>query len=192
MISENELIYLAQENDEQAKDILYQKYKSFIYSIIDKSKKKYNFLTTDIEDLKLECRLIFYNAIDTFNQDKEAKFSTYIKLCIESKLKDTIKRNLTKKARLENNTISLDKEVDGIDLYDILGDEKTNIENNYIDIENISKIINKGLSIHEKEILKLVIKGKDVQEIATLLSMDSKKIYNTIYRLKTKLKEVIY
>lgn len=189
MTNDYELVYLAQENNEEARHILHKKYSSFIYCLIDKAYKKYNFITTDIDDVKLECIFILDNAINNYNQDREAKFSSYVKICIETKLKDVIKSNLTKKRKIENNIISLDEEIKGIKRQDLIFDNKALVSENYFDIDNFIKIVNKNLSNNEREILILLLKGKKIDEIAILLNIETKKIRNTIYRIKTKLKE---
>lgn len=192
MTNDYELVYLAQENNEEARNILHEKYSKLINSLINKTYKKYSFITTEIDDLKLECKIIFDNAINNYNQDKDAKFFTYAKLCIEAKIIDIIKSSLTKKSRIENNMISLDDDTDGVKKYDTIYEYKKIINNNYIDIETFVKNINLNLSIHEKDVLKLLLKGKNKKDISLLLNIDLKKINNTIYRLKTKIKKELY
>ena len=192
MTNDYELVYLAQENNEEARNILHEKYSKLINSLINKTYKKYSFITAEIDDLKLECKIIFDNAINNYNQDKDAKFFTYAKLCIEAKIIDIIKSSLTKKSRIENNMISLDDDTDGVKKYDTIYEYKKIINNNYIDIETFVKNINLNLSIHEKDVLKLLLKGKSKKDISLLLNIDLKKINNTIYRLKTKIKKELY
>lgn len=192
MTNDYELVYLAQENNEDARNILHQKYSRFIHYLIQSKYKKCNFITTDIEDIELECSLIFDKAINSYNQDKDVKFITYLKSCVEKKLIDIIKASLTKKGRTENNMLSLDEETNGIKQYDVLYDYKNLIENNFVDIDYIAKIITNKLSIHEKDVLNLILKGHNKEEISILLGLELKQINNTIYRLKTKIKEELY
>ena len=63
------------------------------------------------------------------------------------------------------------------------------IAENYIDLDNFVLNINEHLSNKEKDILIQLIKGKTQEEISLLLNIELKSIRNTIYRLKTKLKE---
>lgn len=192
MNNDYELIYLAQENNEDARNILHQKYRSFINKEVDKIYQKYKFITTDIDDLKLECKITLDKAINNYNQDREAKFSSYIRLCVETKLKDIIRMNLTKKRKIESSIISLDEEIKGTKRLDFLYNSYNPIEDNYFDISEFIKKTNTYLSNNEKEVLILLIKGKTQEEIAILLNSKVKNIRNTIYRIKTKLKKQLY
>ena len=191
MNNDYELIYLAQENNEDARNILYQKYDFLINTKVKKIYQKYQYINTDNEDLKLELRFIFDNAINNYNQDKEAKFSSYLNLCFNTKIKDIIKNNFTYKNKINNNMISLDEDVNGIPLYELISDYKSKIDID-IDINSFIYMMNNNLSKYEKEIFKYLLDGKNPHEIAKSLNVDLKKIKNTIYRLKTKIKIELY
>lgn len=191
MINDYELIYLAQENIEEAKNILYDKYINYIYVIISKAYQKYRLYTTDIEDLKLDCYIVIENAINKYNQDKDTKFKTYLKKCVETRLTDIIRKNLSYKGKIINNMISLDSIKDGMSLHDILYDNNYLIEDNFFDIDDFIINIKPKLSTNEKNILILILDGIKPEEMAILLNIDIKNINNTIYRLKTKIKTIL-
>lgn len=187
MINDYELIYLAQENIEEAKNILYDKYIDYIYKILSKETNN-RFITTDTEDLKIDCYLILENAINSYNQDKEAKFSTYLKKCTETKVMDIIRKRISYKGKITNNMISIDESRDGISMHDVLYDMKYLIEDNFFDIDDFTKKMKKNLSIQEKNIFVMILDGIKPEEMAILLNTDIKKIHNAIYRLKSKIK----
>ena len=191
MINDYELIYLAKDNNEEARNILYKKYNFLINKKISKLFQKYQFITTDTEDLKLEFKLVFENSINNYIQDKESKFSTYLNLCLDTKVKDIIKSNLTYKSKINNSILSLDEDINGIPLYELISDYKSKIDND-IDVNSFIYKMNNNLSKYEKEIFRFLLDGKNPHDIALLLNTDLKKIKNTIYRLKTKIKKELY
>ena len=188
MYNDYELVYLAQEKNEDAINILYKKYHNYIYKIIKSTCKQYNFNETELEDIDIECTLVLDNAINTYNQDKDSKFVSYLKLLLNSKLTDIIRKEYTKKAQIEKKITSIDDETTGLKLHDILFNNNDIIDNNYIDRQKIIKNINNKTDKFEKIVLKLLIEGKKPEEISIYLDKNKKNIYNTIYILKNKIK----
>lgn len=185
-MNDYELVYLAQENNEIAKDILYNKYKRYIDVLTQRYIKKYELNKLQIEDINLECQLVFEKVVDSYNQDKDVKFSTYLYSCIENKLKDIIRSNSTKKTTFYNQLRSLEEEQNGIKLSEIVYNDSDLIEHNIIE----NKIIDYDkLSSLEGSICNLLIKEYTPEEISKQINIDIKKVYNTIYRIRTKIKE---
>lgn len=191
-MNDYELVYLAQEHIDEAKDLLYKKYLSFIDSFIFRFFNKYGNLV-DYDDVRIDCLLVFENVIDKFNQDRDTTFKTYLWTCLDSKLKDIFRSATSKKNSIFINSISLDNDINGVKLVDFVYNNYDLVENklidNYIDMDDFFLKIKKKLSNFEYMILCFIIKGYKIEDIALLLEVDSKKIYNTIYRLKFKLKK---
>lgn len=78
MDNDYELIYLAKE-DENLKEVVYQKYKNLIYKKIIKYSNLNN-----IEDYLNESRLIVYETID--NYIDKAPFIVYLNKCLDSRI----------------------------------------------------------------------------------------------------------
>ena len=63
------------------------------------------------------------------------------------------------------------------------------VVDNYIDINKFFYNLKEKLSKREYLVLSLLIKGYLPDNIALILKINNKQVYNTIYRLKIKLKK---
>lgn len=190
---DSELEFYLHDNNEDAIDIIYDKYKYIIDVLLNKYKRVFYALNIDIEEVKQEANLAFSNAIYSYNQDKEASMNTFITLCVERKIRQIIKSHETVKSRVYSETISLNSNNNDISLENFIGDEtyeplKT-IEN--IDtIKYINHEVKSLLSSSELEVYNLMVKGLNYIEIAEVLNKTPKQIDNSIQRIRIKLKKL--
>ena len=115
-----ELISLAQEQNEDAIEILYQKYQPIITK---KSKKFYNLLKgkgIELCDLIQECYIALDYAIKTFNQDKDNMFYTYLNTCLDRQLIDQYRKILNQKNKLLNESLPLETSIEEENNNDLL------------------------------------------------------------------------
>lgn len=189
MNNDYELIYLAQENNEEAKEMLYQKYKNLMHTnaktfVMENSDKG-----IDFNDVLLELNICFEEAINNYNQDNGASFNTFLVSYLNNALK-TYKRSIDKKKnKILNESVPL--EDDEIDYLNRLYKEEDMIEYMVFDNGNTYESYYDGLKEQEKEIIELLKSGYSYSEIADMLNKDVKYVYNIIYRIKNKLKEMI-
>lgn len=192
-MNDYELVYMAQEHIEEAKEALYEKYKCFLDSLALNFYKKNKSNKIDIEDIKLECMMVFEKVIDNYDQNKDSKFFTYLWMCLDTKLKDILRSINSNKHYLINTAISIDEKVSGIKINDLLYNSKDLVENkminNYTDIDKIINCMEINFSNLEIKILKLLLQGYSKEKIANRLKIDIKKVYNAVYRIKIKLKK---
>lgn len=181
-----ELVFLAQEGNEDAINIIYKKYKP----IIVKKSKLAIYSTknsgSEINDVMQEAYLGLEEAIRNFSQNDEATFYTFANLCIDRKISNYIRKMANKKNILLNEAIFIDENMENY-----LKDT-TDIENNLIrkvmKEEIINKIYDKFTTL-EKDVYNLLIDGYSLAEISSKLDKDIKSIYNTIDRIKQKVKK---
>ena len=106
--NDQELITMIRESSEDAKDILFEKYKY----IIDIELKKYsniaNILGYDYNDLYQDALVGFSDAIVNYRDDKEASLPSFITLCVDRKLQYAIRSINNKKTRLQSESLSLE------------------------------------------------------------------------------------
>lgn len=189
---DSELEFYLHDNNEDAVDIVYEKYKYIIDVLISKYRRVFYALNIDIDEVKQEANLAFSGAIYSYNQDKDTSMSTFITLCVERKIRQVIKSHETVKSRVYSETLSLNGKSD-VNLEDFIGDEtyeplKT-VEN--IDtIEYINNEVKTILSSSELEVYNLLIQGLDYVEIAKVLDKTPKQIDNSIQRIRIKLKKL--
>ncbi len=189
------LLKLALENNEDAKNALYEKYKYIIDILIKKYYSVINNLGIDRSELEQEALYAFSDAINSFDTKKNVKLSTFISVCVDRKIKKVIRKYNGEKAKLLNSFYSLDYDYeDGITLKDIISDEKTDPLYNLTLKENYEELIDKisqNLSNLELEIFNLIKNGFDHNTIVLLTGKTEKQIDNTIQRLKTKIRDII-
>lgn len=183
-----ELVYLAQEGNEDAINELYQKYKPII---VKKSKNAIMYAThhgIDINDIMQEAYIGFDEAIKNFSQDEKASFYTFAILCIDRKITNYLRKTTGSKGKILNEAVTIDDTLEKV-----LSDEFS-IEYNLIDKDNDSKLINNirnMLTEFERRVFDLKLKEYSFDEIAKLLNKDVKSIYNTFQRIKVKIKKNI-
>ena len=195
-MEDERLVELAKASDE-AKNELYKKYKYIEDILIRKYASMAGYLNIDMNELISEAAYAFSDAINSYQNDRNAKLSTFISLCIDRRLQKLIKKYSSEKAKILNNTYSLDYDYneDGVTLKDLISDSSNNdplkklAEEQEYD-ELLNKIKN-ALSESEYEVFKLYSGGFDYQTIALITNKNSKQIDNTIQRLKHKIRDIL-
>lgn len=195
-IDDFELLYLIEENNEQALNILYDKYKS----IIDLKAKRYlkygKKMGLEYQDLFQEGLLGLSEAISSYKDDKKAQFKTFANLCIERQIFSLLKKANRKKHTLLNDSISLDESINDNEntLLDIFSEKGTDpsdmIEFNENKLELFSKIYD-VLTPLEKEVFDLKTNNFDYKEISQLLNKSYKSIDSAIQRIRLKVRKII-
>ncbi len=183
-----ELVYLAQDGNEDAINYLYQKYKPII---VKKSKNAIvyaNHHGIDINDIMQEGFIGFDEAIKSFSQDETATFYTFAMLCVERKIANYIRKTTGGRGRILNDAVAIDDTLENV------LDDGTNIEDNIIGKDNSTELtlmIREILTDFERKVFDLKIKDYTFEEIARLLNKDVKSIYNTFQRIRLKIKKNI-
>ena len=183
-----ELVSLIRENNEEAREILYNKYKPIIVKKSTDQIYKLGSYGMEINDLIQEGYIGLDNAINCFNEKENTSFYTFALLCIDRQIITCIKKNTNNKAMVLNDAINLD------DGKEYLFRDNTDIEGSFINKEDAKEFINlicDSLSDIEKKVFSLKLEGYDIGEIANLLNKDIKVIYNTLHRIKYKIKLIM-
>lgn len=201
MVYENygdeQLIELMRESSEEAKDILFEKYKYIIDIEIKKYSNMANLLGYDYNDLYQDALVGFSEALNDYRDDKAAALSSFITLCVDRKLQVSIIKAGRLKNKLISESLSLDYKYDQYTspLRDIISDNSLNdpLENIVKDekVSDLTKKIEACLSEGEYEVYALMISGLKYGEIALLLNKNPKQVDNTIQRVKNKIKKII-
>ena len=183
-----ELVSLIRENNEEAREILYNKYKPIIVKKSTDQIYKLGSYGMEINDLIQEGYIGLDNAINCFNEKENTSFYTFALLCIDRQIITCIKKNTNNKAMVLNDAINLD------DGKEYLFRDNTDIEGSFINKEDAKEFINlicDSLSDIEKKVFSLKLEGYDIGEIANLLNEDTKVIDNTLHRIKYKIKLIM-
>ena len=106
MYNDYELLYLAQENNEDAVNELRKKYNSLLYAkALSYSRSSH----LDIKELLNETELAFYKAIDNYI-DKNT-FNTYLNKVIDNNLTNYIAKHNVTKNKILNESISYENKL---------------------------------------------------------------------------------
>ena len=195
--SDGELYSLICESDEDAKDMLYMKYKYIIDIVIKKyafTAMKYGF---EYKDLYQEALVGFSDALTSYNEEKNSSMPTFITLCVDRRLQNAIRKAGRIKNKVLLESLSLDHVYEEYDipLKEIISDNNendplTNITKDE-EFDELLDFIEKSLSSSEYEVYKLMISGMDYNEIAKVLGKSPKQIDNAIQRIKNKVKDIL-
>lgn len=194
-LNDNELVYLCAENNEDAMNLIVNKYKNCILMILKEYLKEYNIIGVEVADLYQEGLIGLMHAIHSYNPTRDVLFYTYANACIRTSLISAIRQTFRQKNRILNYSYSLDKifEDSGDNFYEILKDESYEPNKLLLSSEDENELINNlksKLSKSELAIFELRLKGLSNGEIATLIDKDTKYIENSLFRIKRKYKEL--
>ena len=194
-LNDNELVYLCNENNEDAAYILVDKYKNCILSTLKEYLKDYNIIGLEVADLYQEGLIGLMRAINTFDEKRDVTFYTYANACIKSNLISAIRQTFRMKNRILNNSYSLDKLIEDTNssFYELFKDEKSNPDKliSYEEEKNdLISTIKSKLSKSEKAIFELRLRGLSNKEISELIDKDKKYVENAMFRINKKYKEL--
>lgn len=194
-IDENELLSLLPEDEERIKNIIYERYGYLIDVILKKYASVIRTFNIDEQEIRCEASYGFSDGINSYNENKNASFKTFLSICIERRVTKCIKKYTTKKYNVIREMMSLDYVDTNIDspLRDLISDESKNDPlNNLTDLESYTEIIGiakKVLSDFEYRVFTYMINDISYQKIAVMLEKTPKQIDNTIQRIKVKMKK---
>ena len=194
---EDEFLFdMISESNEEVRNSLYEKYEPLIKYIVKKYTAAAARYGLDYNDLIQEANVGFTDALNSYDEKKEASLKTFISLCIERKLINAIRKIQTNKSQMEKSNLSLDYDYDkqGLPLIDVLGDENSDPLIKFSEIENeknLRKSIYEQLSKNEQQVFELLLKGLSYKEIANKHKKNEKQIDNTIQRIRGKVRLIL-
>ena len=183
-----ETVFLAQSGNEDAINLIYQKYKPLI---IKKSERAIVYAThhgIDINDIMQEAFIGLDEAIRKYSQDTKATFYTFAMICVERQIYNYLRKMTGGKDRALNEAIHITENLERTI------DDGNNIEGSFIDKDYDARMVERireELTDFERKVFDMKIKGYSFEEIANTLGKDLKSIYNTFHRIKTKIKKII-
>ncbi len=193
---DNEVVNMVCDNEE-ATDLLYEKYKYIIDILLSKYRAVLKYHNLDVLEVRQDAIIAFMDAINNYNQEKNASLPTFITICVNRKIQNVIRKSSTIKETVLRESFSLDYtygDDDETTLADIIIEENSNPELKVINKENYNILVSKideSLSPFEKEVFDLMINNFQTEEISELLNEPVKKIYNTAHRIRDKIKKLL-
>ena len=191
ILTDEQLVRMAQEGSETAEEILIEKYKGLV-----KNKAKTYYITgADSEDVVQEGMIGLFKAIRSFDVSKQTAFKTFADTCVNSQIISAIKKANRKRHKPLNESVSLNKEVDDgsqdISVGDILQASMDNDPEALLLLQEVVdylKTYDSGLfSKFEREVWVEKLKGRNYMEIAEQLGRSPKSVDNALQRIKKKI-----
>ena len=102
---DEEVVKIAQTNDNPALEYLLNKYKNFVRS----KARSYFLIGADHEDIVQEGMIGLYKAIRDYREDRQSSFRAFAELCITRQIITAIKTATRQKHIPLNSYVSLDK-----------------------------------------------------------------------------------
>ncbi|MGZ4105911.1 MAG: RNA polymerase sporulation sigma factor SigH [Tumebacillaceae bacterium] len=194
-MSDEDLVELVRQGDDEALEHLINKYKNFVRA----KARSYFLIGADREDIVQEGMIGLYKSIRDFRDDKLASFKAFAELCITRQIIAAIKTATRQKHIPLNSYVSLDKPIYDEDsdrtLLDVIcGSRVTDPEELIINQEEFDDIevrMGEILSDLERKVLMLYLDGRSYQEIAVDLKRHVKSIDNALQRVKRKLERYL-
>ena len=191
-----ELLYLISENNEDAKELFYKKYKPIIEL---KAKKFTKFVESkgyDYNDLIQEGMIGLSKAINDFSEQKDVQFTTFANICIERQIFSFMRNISTGRHKVLNESLSFDTTTNsyGTPLINLLDDKNVKPETTFIESEEREDLYNDIVSVlNEKEIevFELRTKGFSYKEISGLLNITEKSVGKYIEKIKSKISKML-
>lgn len=198
-LSDEQILKLYKDGDEQALDFLLNKYKL----LASQKARSYFLIGAESEDLLQEAMLGLYSACRTFDPSASSTFKHFASLCITRAIQTAVKTANRLKNRVLNESLSLtsqgtvmqegkDENNEDICLYvpsDILEPEDALLAEERKN--EFNEVINENLSNKEKKVLALYLQGLSYLQIAEKLGETTKSVDNAISRTKRKLEELL-
>lgn len=164
-----ELLYMIEEESDEALEIMINKYSLLIYSRI----RKFHIQENYIDDYYQEGLGILIKAIEKYDKNSNMSFTNFFDLLLQRRIMDLLRKN---KKYFESNVLV--EEVEVVEMYN------ANIDASFE--EKIVKLYTK-LSKFEQDVFKLkYIDNLKVSEIALKLNTTQKRIYSAHDRIKSK------
>lgn len=165
-----ELINLIREGNQDALEIMFEKYKPLLYKTIHKFNLMY-----DVEDMYQEGLLMLYKSIRFFDFDNGKTFTRYFQLNLTRKFVSIVTKRVRRSEIMEKN------------IHYIYEQNRVKVDKNPmtdIYLEEIEKILTKN------EFLVYTLRELNnfsVQFITENYELSEKTVYNSVYRAKKKI-----
>jgi RNA polymerase sporulation-specific sigma factor len=190
LLSDEQLVRLAQADDQEALEFLIRKY----MGVVKGKKHSYFIMGAEDDDVVQEGTIGLLKAIRGFHFNREASFASFAELCINRQILSAIKAANRKKHAPLNTSISLHQPIetdsnqsleDIISSGDIIDPEAMVILEELID--HINRNEDKLFSPLELKVWSHYMQGKSYASIGLELGKSSKAIYNAMERAKKKI-----
>ena len=190
LLSDEQLVRLAQADDQEALEYLIRKY----MGVVKGKKHSYFIMGAEDDDVVQEGTIGLLKAIRGYEFNREAAFASFAELCINRQILSAIKAANRKKHSPLNTSVSLHLPIEtesNQSLEDIISSGETTDPEAMILLEELIEHINQNedklFSPLELKVWRCYMQGKSYGNIALEMKKSSKAIYNAMERAKKKI-----
>lgn len=175
--------------DNEAFRRLLEAYDPMISAVVNEFSRAYPGCDVSEDDLRQEAAIALYFSALSYKPEKNVSFGLYAKICTKNRLTSYVKSSV---ARSLSRMIS--------DCIDDCFDDETAADdaqqplNQLISAENCEALksrISQMLTKYEYEVFMLYADGSAPGEIAEQIGRDPKSVYNTLQRVRKKLRKLL-
>lgn len=141
----------------------------------------------DRDDLRQEAYVALLSAVGSYDETVGSRFSTYAIACINNRFADAVKTASRQKNRILNESVSFSDSKNFTEPFSEDSLEDIAIRNE--EYRDVRERIETLLSVKERKVLKLWLRGYEYGEIGDFLGMSPKAVGNALQRAKRKLKK---
>ncbi len=192
-----ELLYLVSENNEEANEMFYKKYKPIIEIKANKMYPSIKNKGYELNDLIQEGMIGLSQALKDYKEQKNVTFYTFANLCINRQMLTFIRNINRQKHKILNDSISIDSSYDKTGnplMNSIFSDKVSNPEEDFVNLETSEELLNKiykELTNKQIEVFDLRMQGFNQIEIASLLNTTRKSVESSLSRIRIKIRNII-
>ena len=184
-INDYEVVYMVRENDEEAREIIFNKYIPIVRRIASDHLALAKMARIEYEDLVQEGLIALNEAINKYNERSGVLFYTFLCVCVERRILTYCRKMNSSKHYLLNT--SLDDEyiysVSDNDVFEAYFNE-INLERKFVSFKNLFDIV-------ESNIFELRYNGFSYKEISKLLDIPVSTIDAKLCKIRRILKETL-
>lgn len=193
-INDYELIYLIEENNDEAWDILFNKYYLLLMKFTNNFYKRFRKYGICFDDLFQESCLAFNKTVKLFNSQENVLFYTFLCINIKGVLINYIRKLKSNSNLINVKALSLDCTFlsdSAFSISDFIADNRINLEDSFEYNELLDKLNNFKwrLTSSYAQVFELLCNGFTCTEITKLLDINYKLLCDIVYRIRKKLKK---
>ena len=195
-LTDEELVLRSQQGDEDAKDILYYRYKNFVRI----KTRPYFLIGADREDILQEGMIGLFKAIRDYKPEFSTGFLEFASICINRHVLTAIKTASSSKHMPLNSYVSLYSPVSEADadtdvrLIDTIAEADSvspeDMAEKSESMESFFHDAKKRLTNLEYNVMELFLSGRSYKEIAQELGQGTKTIDNALQRIRRKFSRI--
>lgn len=182
----NELLYLSRQGCPVAKEYLTKQYYQYVKMVV-KSKRPALVNCINDQDLIQNTIMACIKALDCYREDKDCTLDTYIGIVVKSQIWITIRKFKAEKEYVVSGYCKGDTDfVDESDTL-FLADKKVEYQpNKRLVVKESMEELTKNCNENERRILQYRMAGYKASEIALLVGVSVKTVYNTMYQIRQR------